>query len=136
MEYDISPRTIKLVQELYELGYAGSANIVHHYSSGAMAVLGNDYAVELSGFCKETLYITERLGSCSFIAVGRYNTEAELRLTDLLKPIDIIIDIAWNKYKTYKERAPELYGLPEEWKEVFIKKGLIRVEMRPTIIED
>ena len=131
-KYHITNRTVELVQELKKRGYSGQATITNRYPTGAKAIMGDDFSIELTGFCKESMYLCEEKDSCNFIMVGRYDLEFDLRPTDGRSKIDLLIEQAWRKYKTYKPRG---YSMPCEWEEVFKKTGYITVEMQPVYIE-
>lgn len=120
--YKVTTEVIDLVKSLVEAGYEGEASLCWGYPSGAAAVLGESWSIQLTGFCKESIYITGCPVS-GFVVVGRYDREtagADITADDLVL-------LAWRKYKRYKERG---YGLPSEFKSLFVKRGYLKEEVK------
>ena len=123
VEYKITQKVLDLVEKLFEEGYKGSVEITKGYATGTAKHLEGRLSVQLSGFCKEHLYIVERTGSgyCdALVFVGRYDC-----LGDYPTDCDVhtVVDIAWQKYKTYKDRG---YGMPHEFESLFVKYGYLK----------
>ena len=125
-EFKVTQRVIDLVQDLFRAGYEGTAELTSCGCSGTEAVLHGAFAMQLSGFCKESLHITEHEDGRIFF-VGRYNLEFD----DESPTVDDIVSCAWNKYLTYKGRG---YSMPDEFKALFISKGYIK-EVTRTVTE-
>ena len=123
MEYKITEKVLNLVEQLIADGYSGIVELTKAYASGTKEYLGQSLSVQLSGFCKEHLYIVECIGegygNGCVMFVGRYD---ELGLAE--EPnVETVVDIAWHKYKTYKDRG---YGLPSEFESLFVKYGYLK----------
>lgn len=112
----VTERLIAFIEQLIEDGYDGEISITKSRASGAAQILGDAIAIELKGFCKETVQIVDDGEYC--IVIGRYSEE--LRTDELTT--EKITEIAWRKYKTYKERG---YSRPSEFEALFIKFGYL-----------
>lgn len=123
MEYKVTQKVLDLVEKLFEEGYKGSVEITKGYATGTAKHLEGSLSVQLSGFCKEHLYMVETVGegygvNCVMF-VGRYD---ELGLAE--EPnVETVVDIAWRKYKTYKDRG---YSMPHEFEALFVKYGYLK----------
>lgn len=119
MSYKITQRVVDLVTDLISDGYDGEVTITNSYPSGARSVLEEAFSVQITGFCKESLYITEDLNTEDIVFVGRYSLERCEREAS----VEDIVDTAWGMYKSYKDYSN--YGLPSEFQSLFITYGYI-----------
>lgn len=123
MEYKITEKVLNLVECLFSEGYSGVVEITKSYATGTKEHLSDSLSVQLSGFCKEQLYIVECVGegygNGCIMFVGRYN---ELGLAESPN-VGTVVELAWNKYKIYKDRG---YGLPTEFEKLFLKYGYLK----------
>jgi len=120
MTFKITERLLDAVGELLKEEYEGDIRISESYCTGTRNVLGNTASVELTGFCKESLYIVDDLQNEKYLLVGRYGKECELSYDELT--VEKLTEIAWNFYKTYKQRG---YSRPYEWESLFKKHGFV-----------
>jgi len=118
MSYKVTEQVTSLVEKLISAGYDGEVRFTNCYCSGAHEVLAGSYSLELSGFCKETLCISEDIATGKLIFVGRYNQEYPDS-----EDVAGLVGLAYNTYKCYKERG---YSMPEEFKELFKEYGHIK----------
>lgn len=130
MTYEITPKIIAVLKELKDAGYTGSMEITTGMASGTVDILQGALCVQLSGFCKECLHLVEDTINGHVVAVGRYSVESEYSEID----VPTIVAIAWQYYKSYKERG---YSMPGEFKELFTKYGYIteKTVIKTVIVE-
>lgn len=126
MTYKISEKVINLVQALIDEGYTGEALITNSYCSGTGNVLGKSLSVQLSGFCKENLYVVER--DEEMVLVGRYATED----IGVDFTVEDIVNIAWSMYKDYKDSG---YSRPSEFEDLFKKYGYLQEKTVKKLVE-
>ena len=122
MTYKITQRCINLVEALFNEGYDGVATITNRYATGTYSVLGDIFSIELTGFCKETLYVVEDIDTEELLFVGRYAKEY------VSESVEGIVDLAWGVYKSYKHSG---YSIPCEFEELFKKYGYLVKETVP-----
>ena len=119
MEYKITQKILDLVEALFKEGYTGTAEITNSYPTGTAKVLGGSFSVELSGFSKETLFLTSPLNTQDVVFVGRYDHEGLY----IDPTVEDVVFCAWHKYKVHKERG---FSLPSEFEELFKKYGYLK----------
>jgi len=127
--YKVTQKVVDLVEELIGSGYTGSVQFTNSYPTGAAEILSGSYSLELSGFCKETLYVTEDMETGKLVFIGRYSQE------HIYPTVDGIVELAWSKYEHYKDRG---YSRPCEFEDLFKNFGyLIQREIpAKTILEE
>lgn len=123
MSYKITPKVIALVEQLFAEGYTGKATLTSSYPTGAGEVLGNALSVELTGFCKESLYLVEDTDAGVVLFVGRYRLEGAHEDPTTQS----IVDLAWSMYETHFTRG---YGRPDEFEKPFIHHGYLEERVR------
>jgi len=121
MTYKITENVLKLVQDLIDEGYSGTVEITKSYASGTKDILGDSISVQLSGFCKESLYLVEDTETEELVLVGRYNHEGAYSCPD----VALIVAKAWEFYKAYKPRG---YTMPFEFQSLFVKYGYLKAK--------
>lgn len=128
--YKVTQRVIDLVEQLFQEGYTGEATFSNGYASGTEEVLGVSFSLQLTGFCKETLHLTED-NDGNIVFVGRYCEERR----DPDASVQDVVRIAWKMYKSYK--AYSIYGRPYEFDVLFEKYGYItkKTQIVESIIE-
>ena len=128
--YKVTQRVIDLVEQLFQEGYTGAATFSNGYASGTKEVLGVSFSLQLTGFCKETLHLTEDSDG-NIVFVGRYY---EKRRDEDATVQDIVL-IAWKMYKSYKTYSS--YSRPYEFDVLFEKYGYItkKTQIVESIIE-
>lgn len=119
MTYKITRKVLDLVENLIRAGYRGEVKITDSYPTGTWTVLEGAVVIELSGFCKESLYIVEDLLIGTVCFVGRYSLEDSYEDPT----VEDIIRTAWNMYTSYESRG---YGLPYEFEDLFIQHGYLK----------
>ena len=120
MKYKITERVTQLVQDLFDAGYEGEATLTNSYCTGTASFFEQgQLSVQLTGFCKECLYIVEDTESGDITCIGRYSLELEKREVG----VPDIVECAWDMYKSYKDSG---YSMPSEFKEMFIRSGYIK----------
>ena len=80
-------------------------------------------ALELSGFCKESLYLVQDTHN-RIVAFGRYSWECEWDAGYIV--VRDIVKIAFDMFDTYESRG---YGLPGEFRELFIKYDFVEEQV-------
>ena len=131
MSYKITERVADLVQSLIEAGYGGEVTMTNSYPTATRAFLEESFSLQLTGFCKECLYVSENTETGDIVCVGRYSLELEKSGME----VSDIVDIAWSMYKTYKGYSN--YGMPEEFKSLFISNGYLKEKkVVETILEE
>lgn len=128
-DYTIGPEIIKLVERLFDEGYSGTASLTRFYPLGIADSLKDCFSIELTGFCKETLYLVQDTLSPSMFAFGRYSLETEWEFGD--PDVKDIVAIAWSMFNTYEGRG---YSMPLEFKDLFLKYDYIE-EQTKTVTE-
>lgn len=128
MNFKITQRCIDLVSALIEAGYKGEIKITNGYATGTKEILGTAPSIQLSGFCKESMYLVEDMNIESLYLVGRY--KIQLVQTDI--SVDEIAHVAWMTYQSYKSRD---YKRPTEWDALFVKLGYLKEVTRVTLEE-
>lgn len=123
MTYKITENVLKLVQDLKDEGYSGTVEITKSYASGTKDILGESISVQLSGFCKESLYLVEDTETGELVVVGRYSKEGSYLST--VGVVELIVQIAWEFYKAYKPRG---YTMPFEFQSLFVKYGYLKAK--------
>lgn len=128
--YKVTERVLSLVEQLSQEGYTGEATFSNRYSLGAKEVLGVSFSLQLTGFCKETLHLTEDSDG-NIVFVGRYCEERR----DPDASVQDIVRIAWKKYQSYKIYSS--YSRPYEFDVLFEKYGYItkKTQIVESIIE-
>lgn len=126
--YVITSNVLMIVEKLIVAGYQGTATITNRFPAGISGKLEGCFAVELTGFCKESYYLTGRGDNDTIHVFGRY--QEELNTTHLT--VDRLIQEAWGKYQIYRSRG---YSLPTEFESLFEKHGFIRY-ITKTVIEE
>ncbi len=116
-KYIITPAVIELVEALYEEGYGGTAEIVRVYPSGVADELDECVSVQLSGFCKESLYLVVNAETNEMCAFGRYSIEERWPAGEYPAVKDIV-RIAFSMFRTYKDSG---YSLPPEFRDLLVK---------------
>ncbi|WVK89985.1 hypothetical protein [Burkholderia phage vB_BpP_HN03] len=124
--YKVTGRVTQLVEDLMNQGYKGDIRFTQSYASGCVLKQGT-VSVELTGFCKETLCLVEDIEDAGVVGFGRYGDSVS-NLT-----VESLVRHAYFNYKQYKKSKN--YPMPEEFKDLFLKYGLIRIENQPVIIE-
>lgn len=119
--YKITEKVLTLVQQLFEEGYDGEVKIANTYYAGAGEYLKGYLAVEISGFCKEPLYLVEQIYTGAIWGIGRYREEF---CSDKIT-VEDIVNLAWVKYQSYKDSG---YSRPDEFEDLFIKYGYLVAE--------
>lgn len=131
MSYKITEKVTDLVQDLIDAGYEGDVTMTNSYCIGTASFFQQAVTVQLTGFCKECLYLAENTETGEIACVGRYSLElekAEVSVPD-------IVQLAWDMYKTYKEYSN--WSLPSEFKELFIKSGYLKEKkVTKTVLEE
>lgn len=128
-KYTVSEKIITLVEKLKDEGYEGTASLTSSYPSGIYDELRGCLAVELTGFCKESLYLVQCTLTGEVYAYGRY--ELERRWYDDETPeVDEIVAIAWQMFETYEARG---YSMPAEFKALFLKYEYIEEKSVTTV---
>jgi hypothetical protein len=124
-QFKVTPKVLSLIEDLYSEGYQGQCKFTNEYYSGTKAILGDHRAMELTGFCKESLSIVEDAYTGDILLVGRYQTE---KVLEIPRVVDIV-QIAWEMYKSYKTIG---YSKPDEFHNLFIKYGYIKIVQKTT----
>ena len=128
----ITTRLMEVVTQLIRDGYQGEVKITNTGCSGTADILQGAFALELTGFCKETLYLVDDEETQRFIFIGRYSAEGIYAYEQV--DTEYLTRIAWSFYKIYKGRG---YSRPTEWENLFEKFGLItKKEVTRTEIEE
>lgn len=122
MTYKITDRCLALVSDLFDGGYDGDARLTRRYPSGAANFLAGVISIELTGFCKETLYLVEDTDTNNILFVGRYNEE------DVEPTGAGIVAHAWTMYRSYKTSG---YSIPTEFTDLFKKHGYLKQKVVP-----
>lgn len=122
MTYKITENVLQLVQDLKDEGYSGTVEITNSYASGTKEVLGDVISVQLSGFCKESLYLIEDTDSNELVLVGRYVQEGSYTYP---VGVELIVSKAWEFYKAYRPRG---YIMPYEFQSLFVKYGYLKAK--------
>ena len=120
MTVKITTRLMEVVTQLIRDGYQGEVKITNTGYRGTANILQGAFALELTGFCKETLYLVDDEETQHFIFIGRYSAEGIYAYE--LVDTEYLTRIAWSFYKIYKGRG---YSRPTEWEDLFEKFGLI-----------
>lgn len=120
MEYKITQKVTDLVAELIKSGYEGEATLTNSYCTGTSAFLGDAFSIQLTGFCKESLYVVEDIDNGEILFIGRYDLEARY----MNPAVEDIVDIAWGMYRSYKEYKN--WGMPSEFRGLFIYYGKLK----------
>lgn len=126
----IGQKLVALACDLVERGYTGDISFNNVYPTGISAYFQNTmdpFSLCFSGFCKETLYLTESPeGEIS--AYGRYSLLGkydELTWQDVTK-------MAWSMYQKYKDRS---YGCPPQFEGLFLHLGYLKKVTKEVIEE-
>lgn len=128
MTYQVTQQILDLVKNLFDQGYEGEAQLTNCYPSGAEAILGESLSVQLSGFCKESLYLVEDTNLDTILAVGRYGEEGHYGALN----VSDVVYIAWRFYKEYKYQG---YDIPHEFADLFKKYGYLKGETKTVLVE-
>lgn len=120
MEYKVTQKVTDLVAELIKAGYEGEATLTNSYCTGTSAFLGDTFSIQLTGFCKECLYVVEDTDNGEILFVGRYDLEAR----HMNPTVEDIVEIAWGMYRSYKSYSG--YCMPEQFRELFIEHGKLK----------
>lgn len=121
-KYQITPRVLQLVTDLFNEGYQGTSEITKSYCTGTKEVLGDAGSVQITGFCKESLHIVEDVETNEIVLVGRYEEE------DRSKEGYTVEDIVRKAYYFFQVYQPRGYGEPLEFQKLFEKYGLVKVK--------
>jgi hypothetical protein len=121
--YTVNQEILNLVHQLFEEGYEGEAKLVTTYPAGIAKELDGCMALELSGFCKESLYLVQDTEN-QIVAFGRYCCECEWDSGSI--EVRDIVKIASDMFDTYESRG---YSLPSEFKELFIKYDFVEEQV-------
>lgn len=124
MTYKVTQKVLDLVEELFEVGYEGEATFTNSGCSGTMDFLDGAFAIQLSGFCKETLHLVEDTDTGCVVAIGRYDIESEN-----VNDVEGIVAIAWNMYYCYEDSG---YAMPSAFLDLFKKYDYIKEKTRTT----
>lgn len=116
MVYKVTQKVLDIVDALYDLGYNGKCAYTNSFAAGTRDALGNSFVLELSGFCKESLHLTEDQETGEIVAVGRYHMEGTV------DSAEEVVRLAYRFYQKYKQRE---YSMPQEFVNAFIRLGLI-----------
>lgn len=122
MTYKLTTKVLDLVEQLFTEGYGGSATLCRYGCTGTQEVMAKNGCtlwVELSGFTKETLNLTENLDTGEIVVVGRYSYEGEV------ETVEDIVRKSWEMFAYYEGRG---YSMPSEFESLFEKYGFIRKE--------
>lgn len=118
-KYIISPAIIRFVERLIKEGYQGEALINNKYPSGIAGELNDNFSISISGFCKETLYLTSESDTGVIHAFGRYKHQATWDAAEV-EVIDIV-KIALSMADKYVEHGYKRYKKPPEFHKLFAK---------------
>ena len=131
-KYIINPVILDLVTALYDEGYDGVATLCNTYPSGVAHELAGCFSIQLTGFCKENLYLVITADTKHMHAFGRYQ-RADLWAEGDYPTVEAIVDIAYRTFVRYESRG---YELPQEFKALFIKYGYIeeKTELVTTLV--
>lgn len=124
MTYKVTQKVLDLVEELFKDGYGGEAVFTNSGCNGTLDFLDGAFAMQLSGFCKETLHLVEDTDTGCVVAIGRYDIERED-----VKTVEDIVDVAWSMYCCYEDSG---YAMPSEFLDLFKKYGYIKERTRTT----
>lgn len=131
MTYKITERVTTLIEDLINAGYEGEATITNSYCTGTASFFDQAISVQLTGFCKECLYIAEDVDTHEIVCVGRYSLELQREEVG----VPDIVQLAWDMYKTYKEYSN--YGIPSEFQELFLNSGYLKQKkITKTVLEE
>lgn len=131
MKYEITPAMGALAQSLFEAGYTGDISLSNTGCTGTQEMFGGSFiAMELTGFCKETLFIAWNTFKDEYVLIGRYDV---LEHTKEIPSVEDLTRLAWSTYKGYKKSKN--WGRPTEWDALFKQFGLITTRMVEKTIE-
>lgn len=129
--YRVTPKIIELVQQLLTEGYSGTIELTDKYATGTREVLGQAMAVQLSGFCKEHLYLVEDIEVSEILFVGRYGIKGIMCFQQEATVRDIV-QLAWQVYQSYKHRG---YTCPDGFVALFLKYGYLEEQTKTVLVE-
>lgn len=127
-KFGVNSRIIRLCEDLIAAGYTGTAELTRSYPSGARGIIGMDFSMKLSGFCKESLYLICDMSDDEIGLIGRYEVHSWL----VNPTVSAIAKLAWDVYQSYKSQG---YARPFEWEEVWIKEGFLKKEVTTVLVE-
>lgn len=131
MRYNINAELGVLASDLLIAGYCGEIKITNNGATGTVAMFKDSFiAMELSGFCKETLYIAWDTVNRVYTLIGRYDHIADNPTVPTVKQLT---DIAWLTYKRYKHSKG--YGRPGEWDALFKQYGYLTTKVVEQVVE-
>ena len=119
--YKITEEITNLVESLFQEGYNGTVELVNTFPSGIEDYLTGCTVVQLSGFCKESLYLAHDLVTDEVVAFGRYNMKNSWEPGEV--SVYEIVHIAFNMFDIYESRG---YSCPYEFKDLFVKYGYMQ----------
>jgi hypothetical protein len=128
----ISQKVIDFTSKLLEEGYNGEVvikqvNSTYTGSREQFEKYDVDFVVQLSGFCKEDLYLFEH--NNQIVGVGRYRVEFIIPVEEIT--VKNIVDLAYSMFKCYQNRG---YGEPAEFKKLFVKYGHVTEEIQTKVV--
>jgi len=131
MRYIINTEIGLLADAILRGGFTGEAKFSNNGCTGTVEIFGDDFiALELTGFCKETLFIAYDTEEKDYILVGRY----DIRNRFIEVPtVDDIVKLAWSTYKDYK--SSKEWGRPTEWDSLWKKAGYITTKTIQKTVE-
>lgn len=127
--YKITEEIINLVEELFQEGYGGTVELVNTFPSGIGLALAGCTVVQLSGFCKESLYLCHDSVTDQLIAFGRYGIERSWDKGEVT--VRDIVNIAMCMFNIYEGLG---YSCPYEFKDLFIKYGFMEEQTVTKIV--
>lgn len=126
--FGVTTAVTRLAEGLILAGYTGTIELTKDYPAGAKGILGSDFSLKLSGFCKENLYIVQDLKDSEIGLIGRYEVHKWMGNPS----VSTVAKVAWDVYQSYKSSG---YSRPPEWEEIWIKEGYLKKKVTTTIVE-
>lgn len=131
MRYAITEALGVLAADLRVAGYTGEIKLTTHGATGTDAEFeGSFIAMELTGFCKETLYISYDKQYQHYVLVGRYNS---IDQSPEVPTIETLTRLAWTTYRSYKKSKD--WGRPMEWEALFKHYGYLTTKTVEQLVE-
>lgn len=128
-KYTVSDKIITLVEKLIEEGYEGNISLTTSFPTSIADEFSGSVVLELSGFCKEYLYLAQCTLTGEIHAYGRYHIERYWHNDETIE-VGEIVAIAWEMFETYEANG---YSMPEEFKKLFLKYEYIEEKPVTTI---
>lgn len=133
MRYIINAELCELAIALRNRGFQGETEMSCTGCTGTEEQFGEPFvAMEVTGFCKETIYIAWDMDENDYILVGRYSIIDRMPAGEP-PTVEDLTKIAWEMYKDYKKNKN--WGRPIEWDPLFKELGYVTTKTVQKTVE-